>query len=79
VRWLLLDAQAITDIDVTAVEMLHALHRELKDKGIAMKIAHANRPLRALLECTGLEGEIGEESFFPSVHECVEAFAKAKF
>jgi SulP family sulfate permease len=79
VRWLLLDAQAITDIDVTAVEMLHALHRELKDKGIALKIAHANRPLRELLESTGLEGEIGAGSFFASVHECVEAFAKAKF
>jgi SulP family sulfate permease len=76
VRWFLLDAQAITDIDVTAVETLHALHRELNDRGIALKIAHANPPLRALLQCTGLEGEIGEESFFPSVHECVEAFAK---
>jgi sulfate permease, SulP family len=76
VRWFLLDAQAITDIDVTAVEVLHALHRELNDKGIALKIAHANRPLRALLQCTGLEGEIGEESFYSSVHECVEAFTK---
>jgi sulfate permease, SulP family len=76
-RWLLLDAQAITDIDVTAAEMLHTLHRALKDRGVEMKIAHANRPLRALLECTGLEGEIGEESFFPSVHECVQAFQGA--
>jgi SulP family sulfate permease len=74
VRWLLLDAQAITDIDVTAAEMLHALHLELKDKGIALKIAHANRPLRALLERTGLESEIGAESFYASVHECVTAF-----
>jgi sulfate permease, SulP family len=74
VRWLLLDAQAITDIDVTAGEMLHALHLELKDRSIALKIAHANRPLRDLLERTGLAGEIGEESFFPSVHECVAAF-----
>jgi SulP family sulfate permease len=76
VRWLLLDAQAITDIDVTAVETLHALHRELDGKGIALKIAHANRPLRELLQRTGLEGEIGEGSFYPSVHECVEAFTK---
>jgi hypothetical protein len=30
--------------------------------------------LRELLERTGLAGEIGEESFFPSVHECVAAF-----
>jgi len=77
VRWFLLDAQAVTDMDVTAVEMLHALRRDLKKKGIALKFAHANRPLRALLESTGLESEIGDESFFPSVHECVKAFQSA--
>jgi SulP family sulfate permease len=74
VHWFLLDAQAITDIDVTAGEALHALNEELKKKGVALKIAHANRPLRELLERTGLAGEIGAESFFPSVHECVAAF-----
>lgn len=74
VQWLLLDAQAITDIDVTAVEALHALHQELQRQGIQLKIAHANRPFRKLLERTGLAQEIGPESFFPSVHECVEAF-----
>jgi SulP family sulfate permease len=74
VIWFLLDAQAITDIDVTAAETLHGLHEELKQKGIALKIAHANPPLRAILERTGLAGELGEDSFFPSVHECVAAF-----
>ena len=74
VRWFLLDAQAVTDIDVTAVDALHALHRELRQKGIALKIAHANRPLRDLLERTGLARELGTESFFASVHECAEAF-----
>jgi SulP family sulfate permease len=76
VRWFLLDAQAITDIDVTAVETLHTLHQELQARSIALKIAHANRPLRRLLECTGLAGEIGPQSFFPSVHEAVEAFLR---
>jgi SulP family sulfate permease len=74
VRWFLIDAQAITDIDVTAVEALHSIHQELQKQGIALKIAHANRPLRGLLERTGLANEIGEGSFFPSVHECVEEF-----
>jgi SulP family sulfate permease len=78
VRWFLLDAQAITDIDVTAVEALHSLHEELQQRGIALKIAHANRPLRELLERTGLAREIGPESFFPSVHECVEEFSRRK-
>jgi len=70
----LLDAQAITDIDVTAADTLHILHQELKQQGIALKIAHANPPFRAILERTGLARELGEDSFFPSVHECVAAF-----
>jgi SulP family sulfate permease len=78
VRWLLLDAQAITDIDVTAAEMLHGLRDELKQKGIVLKFAHTNRPLRELLEKTGLTREIGPDSFYGSVHECVEAFSRAK-
>lgn len=76
VRWFLLDAQAITDIDVTAVEVLYTLNEELRQKGILLKIAHANPPLRALLERTGLASEIGSTSFFSSVHECVESFAE---
>jgi SulP family sulfate permease len=76
VRWFLIDAQAITDIDVTAAEALHNLHLELRQRGIALKVAHVNLPLRALLERTGLKSELEEASFFPSVHECVEAFEK---
>jgi SulP family sulfate permease len=76
VRWFLLDAQAITDIDVTAAEELHSLRQELSKQGIALKIAHANRPFRELLERTGLAGEIGGDGFFASVHECVDALPK---
>jgi SulP family sulfate permease len=78
VRWFLLDAQAITDIDVTAAEVLQSLNQELQHQGIALKIAHANRPLREVLERIGLTREIGQESFFHSVHECVEAFEALK-
>jgi SulP family sulfate permease len=74
VRWFLLDAQAITDIDVTAAEALHCLNAELQERGITLKIAHANPPLRKILQRVGLAGEIKEESFYPSVHECVAAF-----
>ena len=47
VRWFLVDAQAITDIDITAAEALRGLNKELQQQGIAMKFAHANRPLRS--------------------------------
>jgi SulP family sulfate permease len=76
VRWFLLDAQAITEIDVTAAEALHSLSRDLKKEGIELKIAHANRPLRETLERSHLEADLGTLSFFQSVHECVQAFEK---
>jgi len=76
-RWFLVDAQAITDIDVTALDALQQLEDELKRQGIALKIARANRPLREILERTGITREIGQESFFPSVHEAVAAFERS--
>jgi SulP family sulfate permease len=74
VRWFLIDAQAITDIDVTAAEALHGLHVELQERGVSLKFAHANRPFREILERTGLANELSANSFFASVHECAEAF-----
>jgi len=74
VRWFVLDAQAMTDIDVTAAEALRGLKQELEQQGVAMKFAHANRPLRKVLERIGFTGELGQGSFFSSVHECVAAF-----
>jgi SulP family sulfate permease len=74
VRWFLVDAQAITDIDITAAEALRALNKELHQHGIALKFAHANRPLRKVLERVGFTTEIGRESIFHSVHEAAAAF-----
>ncbi len=74
VRWFLVDAQAITDIDITASEALRALNKELQGQGIALKFAHTNRPLRLVLERIGFTSEIGRESIFHSVHEAAAAF-----
>ncbi len=74
VRWVLLDAQAIWEIDLTAAEALTRLHDELAARDIELKIARANRPLREKLARIGLKEHLGEESFFPSVHKAVEAF-----
>ena len=78
VRWFLVDAQAITDIDITAAEALRALNTELQQQGIALKFAHTNRPLRQILERIGFTSEIGRESIFHSVHEAAEAFQADK-
>ena len=77
VRWFLVDAQAITDIDITAAEALRALNQELHQQGIALKFAHTNRPLRKVLERIGFTSEIGRESIFHAVHEASDAFQKS--
>lgn len=74
VRCLVLDAQAIWDVDSTAAEVLSRLRAELTDRGIELKVARANRPLRAILERAGLKTELGLERYYTSVHAAVESF-----
>jgi SulP family sulfate permease len=77
VRWFLVDVQAVTEIDVTAAEMLAGLAEELRSRGVALKFARANRPLRSMLAEIGLGEELREATLFPSVHAAIEAFRLA--
>lgn len=74
VEWLLIDAEAIIDIDVTATEALSTLQRELERRGIVLVIARANHPLQKMLTRAGLTQRIGEEHFYPTVRTGVQAF-----
>src|SRR5262249_16048855 len=76
VRWFLLDVQAVPEIDVTAADMLARLAEELRSRGIALKFARANRPLREVLAAVGLGEHLRETSLFPSVHAAIEAFRR---
>ncbi len=73
-EWLILDAQAITDMDVTAAQRFAELHRELQEQGVAIKIADAPRPFREELAKVGLSDALGSQQFFVSVKKAVEAF-----
>jgi SulP family sulfate permease len=74
VKCLLLDAEAIPDIDTTAADTLKELHQELQENGILLAIARANKPLRETMRLTGLENLIGVNNFYPSVRNGVEAW-----
>jgi SulP family sulfate permease len=74
VRWLVIDAQAIHDMDVTAAQRFAELHRELADEGVDIKIADAPRPFLEELAKVGLSEEIGRMDFFVSVKKAVAAF-----
>jgi SulP family sulfate permease len=53
VQWLLIDAEAIVDIDVTATETISTLQCELERNGIVLAIARAHHPLQKMLSAPG--------------------------
>lgn len=78
VRCVLVDVQAVTEVDVTAAEMLVRLGAELGARGIRFKFARANRPLREQIVRLGLGEHLEESTVYPSVHAAVEAFLQAE-
>jgi sulfate permease, SulP family len=78
VRWLVVDAEAITNVDYTAARVVRELHQELADRGVALVFARAPASLRADLDRHLLTEVIGPTQFFDRLHDAVAAFAKLK-
>ncbi|NUT49166.1 MAG: sulfate permease [Saccharothrix sp.] len=57
----LLDLEATTDLDVPAADMLRELHSDLRERGVALRLARVHGPVRELLATTGLLGELGAD------------------
>ena len=73
-KCVILDAEAISDFDTTSAEALENIDANLERIGVEFWIARANKPLRDLLERTGLTTRIGKENIYPSVRAAVTAY-----
>ncbi|MEP7182646.1 MAG: SulP family inorganic anion transporter [Betaproteobacteria bacterium] len=78
VRCVVFDLQAVTHMDITAMEVFDELLDELTAAKIDIRFAHANRPLREQLMRLGLTTHIGEDRFFHAAWEAVGDWAKAR-
>ena len=74
VRWLVLNAEAWTYLDATAIDVLTRLHTELEQRGVALCFARLKGRQREIFEQTGLTARIGRDRFFPTVRAAVAAF-----
>jgi sulfate permease, SulP family len=74
VRWLVVNVEAVTYIDATAVDTLRELHAKLADRGVTLVIARAKASLRHVLDDTGFTALIGPENFYPTVRTAAEAY-----
>jgi SulP family sulfate permease len=77
-KCVILDAEAISDFDSTAAEALENLDANLERRGVELWIARANKPLRDLLQVTGLTKRLGKDNVYPSVRAAVTAY-RARF
>lgn len=74
VHWLVVGAEPITSVDVTAADTLDELDRELRLAGIALCFAEMKDPVKDKLKRFGLFSRLGEERFFPTLGQAVGAY-----
>ncbi len=76
VEWLLLNAEANTEVDLTAADALGELQDELASRGIVLALARVKRDLREQLERIGLITHIGQDRIFATLPVALEAFER---
>lgn len=70
---LVLDISATADLDVATTDMLSALHRDLRERGIDLRLAQVRGSVRDRMRRTGLMGIIGEDHCYLSDEAAIAA------
>jgi MFS superfamily sulfate permease-like transporter len=76
VKWFVLDAEAMVDIDTTGEQILHQVLTWLANRGVTVAVSRANQPTSALLAHYHLMRLIGENRLYPTNRHAIEAFRK---
>jgi high affinity sulfate transporter 1 len=75
VRWLVVDAGAITSVDYSAARALRDLLKDLSADGVTLVLVHVEPNLRADLDRHGLSGPIGAARIFSRLHDALAMIA----
>jgi len=73
-RWLVLDAQAIDDVDYTGGKTLAEIADELASRGVVFAVAGARSRVRRELDRFGITTKIGKERYFDGIESARAAF-----
>lgn len=76
-RWVVLNVEAVIEIDATAAEVLERLHTELTAQRVVLALARVKQDLRRDLDTAGLTARVGESYLFPTLPTAVAAFTAA--
>lgn len=74
VRWLVVAAEPVTSVDVTAADILAELDETLHAAGIELCFAEMKDPVKDKMKRFGLFARLGKEAFFPTLGTAVSAY-----
>ena len=74
VQWVVIDAEAIGEVDSTGAAMLGDLADDLRGRGITLALARLKAPVAAYLSRAGVMEKIGAERVYLEVDDAVAAF-----
>jgi high affinity sulfate transporter 1 len=74
VRWLVVAAEPVTSVDVTACDMVAELDEALHAQGIELCFAELKDPVKDKLKRFGLFAQLGESYFFPTIGVAVSRY-----
>jgi high affinity sulfate transporter 1 len=77
VRWLVVAAEPVTSVDVTACDIVAELDEALHARGIELCFAALKDPVKDKLKRFGLHAQLGEAYFFPTVNSAVTSYLAA--
>jgi sulfate permease, SulP family len=75
-RWLVVDAGAITHVDYSAARVVRELQHDLAQSGVKLVFAHVQSDLKPDLDRHHLTEAIGEDRLFDTIHEALDCYHK---
>ncbi|MDR7328959.1 SulP family inorganic anion transporter [Corynebacterium guangdongense] len=76
VEWFLLNSEANTDFDLTAVDAAEELRARLEERGIRFAMARVKQASLRQLSPAGFVDRVGEENIFPTLPAAVREYAR---
>ena len=73
-RWVVVTAEPITDVDITAADVLADLDKTLHEAGMDLFFAEMKGPVKDRLKRYGLFNSLGIDNFFPTIEQAVERY-----
>ena len=77
-RWLVVAAEPVTSVDVTAADALSELDEMLRRAGTRLCFAELKDPVKDKLKRFGLFNQIGEQFFFATIGAAVDEYQQAR-